>query len=87
MECQRVPAKKLGDEKHLELKQNIGPVEEISTEEVKKAITKMTEDKASGPSSVPIEAIWLSNIECALAKIRNDMMYGMKYLRVGERVH
>ena len=60
----------------LEVEQNVGPVKEITVEEVRTAISKQKNGKAPGPSGVPIEAIRLCNVESVLAKIGNDMMNG-----------
>ncbi|XP_076799918.1 uncharacterized protein LOC143445012 [Clavelina lepadiformis] len=60
----------------LKSKENVGPVKEITVQEVGRAMYKTKIGKASGPSCVPIEAIRLCNVESILAKIGNGMMNG-----------
>ena len=62
----------------LELKQNIEPVEEITVEELRRAMSKMKKDSAVEPSGVPMEAIQLCYVESTLAEFANDMMYGKR---------
>ena len=51
----------------LESKENVGPVKEITVQEVGRAMYKMKIGKAAGPSCVPIEAIRLCNVESMVA--------------------
>jgi len=58
------------------MRPNIGPVQDITTEEVVQAMLKMKMGKADGPSGVPIEVIRISKLESVLTRIGNSMMYG-----------
>ena len=60
----------------LEVEQNVGPVKDITVEEVRNAMSKLKSGKAAGPNGVPIEAIRLCNVESTLANVGNGMMNG-----------
>jgi len=60
----------------LEMRPNIGPVQDITSKEVEQAILKKKMGKAAGPSGVPIEVTQKSELEGVLAGIGNSMMYG-----------
>jgi len=64
----------------LEMRPNIGPINDTTSEEVEQAMLKMKMGKTAGPSGVSIEVIRISRLESVLVRIGKNMMYGDRML-------